>query len=158
MSSSALNWFLAIIGTVASVAGVVFSWMAWVQAKKAKDAAREASDAVRRRETAYELSRLARDAKDFLESIQQRRKEIAIHASNNLAHALSTIRLWKISLPADADKLKLCVKDIEGIAIQLRVEGIPEELSGFEGLLVRCHDIHRVVCEMASMLEHLSEE
>ncbi len=132
--------------------------MAWIQAAKAKEADRDAASGVRRRETAYEVSRLARDAKDFLESVQLRWKEIAIHSSNNLSHAISTIRSWKISQNADSDKLKLCVKDIEGVAIQLRVDGIPDEGPGFEDLLVRCHDIHRVICDMASKFEHLSEE
>ena len=158
MTASAWNWVLAIVGTVTSIAGVVFSWMAWVQAAKAKDAARDAVKAMRRRETAYEVSRLARDAKDFLESVQQRRMEIAIVASNNLAHALSTVRSWKIAQRADADKLKLCVRDVEGVAIQITVEGIPEDGDRFEDLLFRCHGIHRVVCDMASKLEHLSEE
>jgi hypothetical protein len=58
---------------------------------------------------------------------------------------------------ADADKLKVCVKEIEGVAIQLTVEGIPEQGPGFEDLLVHCHGIHRVVCDMASKMEHLSE-
>ena len=39
MSSIAWSWALAITGTLASLAGVVFSWMAWVQAGRAKDAA-----------------------------------------------------------------------------------------------------------------------
>lgn len=158
MTANDWNSVWTIAGTAASILGVVFSLMAWIQAAKAKDAARDAARAIRKRETAYEVSRLARDAKDFLESVQQRRREIAIFASNNLVHALSTIRSWKIAQRADADKLKVCVNDIEGVAIQLTVEGIPDEGPRFEGLLVHCHDIHRVVCDMASKLEHLSEE
>lgn len=157
MSANDWNSLWTVVGTGASIVGVVFSLMAWIQAAKAKDAARDAVSAVRRRETAYEVSRLARDAKDFLESVQQGRKEIAILASNNLAHALSTIRSWKIAHHADSDKLKACVRDIEGVAIRLTVEGIPAEGPGFEGLLVHCHDIHRVVCDLASKLERLSE-
>jgi hypothetical protein len=152
------NSLWTIAGTATSFLGVVFSLIALIQAAKAKDAARDAASAVRKRETAYEVSRLARDAKDFLESVQQKRREVAIVASNNLAHALSTVRSWKITQRADSDKLKLCVKDIEGVAIQITVEGIPDEEPGFKSLLVRCHDVHRVVCDMASKLEHLSEE
>jgi DNA-binding TFAR19-related protein (PDSD5 family) len=158
MTASAWNWILAIVGTLASIAGVVFSWKAWVQASGAKKAAEEARNAVRRREAAYEGSRLARDAKDFLESVQQNRGEVAIAASNNLAHALSMIRSWRIEHPADSDKLKTCVRDIEGIAIKLTVEGIPTDGPRLEVLLGTCHEIHRYVCDMASKLEHLSEE
>jgi hypothetical protein len=92
MTANEWNSLWTIVGTLGSIVGVVFSLMAWVQAAKAKNAARDAVEAVRRRETAYEVSRLARDAKDFLESVQQNRGEVAIAASNNLAHALSTIR------------------------------------------------------------------
>jgi hypothetical protein len=158
MTASDWNWLLAIVGTVASIAGVVFSLMAWIQAKGAKLAAKEASVMIRNRSAAYEVSRLARDAKDFLESVQQRRGEIAVFASNNLVHALSSIRSWKITQREDADRLTVCVKDIEGVAIQLTVEGMPDEGPRFEDLLVGCHDIHRVVCDLASKLEHLSEE
>ena len=42
MTASAWNWILAIVGTLASIAGVVFSWKAWVQASGAKKAAEEA--------------------------------------------------------------------------------------------------------------------
>jgi hypothetical protein len=158
MTASDWNWALAIVGTVASIAGVVFSWMAWIQAAKAKRAVEDAARMMRKREVAYEVSRLARDAMDFLGSVQQRRGEIAVFASNNLAHALSTVRSWKIAQGADADKLKVCISDIEGVAIQLTVDGIPDDGPQFEDLLVHCHGIHRVVCDMASRLEHLSEE
>jgi hypothetical protein len=43
--------------------------MAWVQAAKAKDAAKEATEAVRKRNTAQEFMRLAWDAKEFLSAV-----------------------------------------------------------------------------------------
>jgi hypothetical protein len=47
MTPGTWNWLLTVAGTMASIAGVVFSWMAWIQAKGAKQAAEEASEAVR---------------------------------------------------------------------------------------------------------------
>jgi len=91
MTGSDWNWLLAIAGTVASIAGVVFSWMAWVQATKAKDAAREAAAAVRKRNAAQEFLRLAGDAKEFLSAVQQGRTENAISTANGLLHGLSMI-------------------------------------------------------------------
>src|ERR1035441_109401 len=78
MTPSDWNWLLAISGTVASVAGVVFSSMAWVQAKGAKKAAEEAARTVRIRETADEFLRLAADAKDLMAAVQAREKDKAI--------------------------------------------------------------------------------
>ena len=92
MSAGAWNWVLAIVGTVASIAGVVFSWMAWLQAKGAKQAAEEATRTVRIRETADEFQRLAADAKDLLAAVQAREKERAIESANNLGHLLMTAR------------------------------------------------------------------
>lgn len=157
MSAAAWGWFLAIVGTAASIAGVVFSWLAWVQAGKAKDAAKEAAEGVRIRETAYEISRLARDAKDVLASVQQGKDQIAIFASNNLLHSLAVIRTWKILDIPNADILNSCVRDIEVVATRLAIEGIPSDGPGLETLILACHEIHRRVCDIAGKLEHLSE-
>jgi len=82
MTASAWNWILAIVGSVASIAGVVFSWMAWVQASGAKKAAEEEADAVRTRETANEFLRLAADANGLVASVQARDRERAIGATD----------------------------------------------------------------------------
>jgi type VI protein secretion system component VasK len=75
MTASAWNWLLAISGTVASLAGVVFSCLAWVQAKGAKQAAEEAVRTVRVRDTADEFLQLSADAKALLEAVQAKEKD-----------------------------------------------------------------------------------
>jgi hypothetical protein len=157
MSSTAWSWLLAIVGSVASIAGLVFSLMAWVQAAKAKDAAREAVEAVQRRSTAQEFLRLAGDAKELLSTVQQNRTENAISAANALIHALSLVRSRGIAGFPDADTLKVCVREITAVAIRLTVEGIPPDQSKLEELIVLCHGIHRTVCDLAGRMEHLSE-
>jgi hypothetical protein len=152
MTASAWNWLLAISGTVASVAGVVFSCLAWVQAAKAKDAAREAVAAVRKRNTAQEFLRLAGDAKEFLSAVQQSRTENAISAANNLVHALSIIRTRSVTRTSDVNMLKTC----EGEIIRVIV-GLNADESSFSDVLDRCHGIHRTVCELAGRMERLSE-
>lgn len=157
MTVSAWNWALAIVGTLASLAGVVFSLLAWVQAAKAKDAAREATVAVKRRNLAQEILKLAGDAKEFLSAVQQGRAGNAISAANGLLHALSIIRTRGVADSSDADKLKVCVDEITSVAIRLNVDGIPVDPLRLEEMLEFCHEIHRTVCDLAGRMEQLSE-
>ena len=157
MSAAVWGWLLAIVGTVASVAGVVFSWLAWVQAAKAKDAAREATEAVRKRSTAQDALRLAGDAKEFLSAVQQSRAEGAISFANGLIQGLTILRSRGIADSSDADTLKSCVNEILTAAIRLTVEGISPDPSKREELIVVSHNIHRAVCELAGRMEHRSE-
>lgn len=157
MTPTDWSWLLAIIGTLVSIAGLVFSWMAWVQAVKAKDAAQRATDAIRKRNTAQDVLRLAGDAKEFLAAVQQDRAGNAISAANGLLHALSILRSQGIADSADVDTLKTCLGQIASVAIRLNVEGAPADPSKREDLLVLCHGIHRTVCDLAGRFEHLSE-
>jgi hypothetical protein len=157
MTATVWNWILAIVGTVASIAGVVFSSMAWVQARKAKDAAREATDAVRKRNTSQEVLRLAGDAKEFLAAVQQSRAENAISTANNLVHALSIIRTRSITRTSDVSMLKECEGEIIRVLVGLNVDGVPTDQSNFSDLLDRCHAIHRTICALAGRMERVSE-
>lgn len=152
------SWWLTIVGTVASIAGVVFSWMAWWQAKGAKTAAEEAAMNVRRRDRAYEVSQLARDAKDFVESIHSKREEVSVHVANRLMGALSAFRTRATESTAESRKISNCVKLLEGAAIRLKVDGIPAGGPSLESLLSTCHDIHQTACEIAGLLERRSED
>ncbi|HEV2132743.1 MAG TPA: hypothetical protein VGR47_00635 [Terracidiphilus sp.] len=157
MGSTTWGWLLTIIGTVASIAGVVFSWMAWVQAAKAKDAAREAADAVQKRNTAQEFMKLAGDAKEFLSAIQQNRAENAISAANNLVHSLSIVRTRSITASSEVDVLKACESEIIRVIVGLNADGFPTNQNNYSDLLDRCHAIHRTICELAGRMERLSE-
>jgi hypothetical protein len=157
MSAAALGWFLAIVGTVASVAGVVFSWLAWVQAAKAKVAAREAANAVRRRNLADEVLKLAGDAKEFLSAVQHGQRDSAISAANGLLHSLSIVRSRGVADSLDMDTLKMCLGQIVSVAICLTVDGVPVDPTKREDLLGLCHEIHRLVCDLAGRFERLSE-
>lgn len=157
MTPTDWSWLLAIVGTVASMVGVVFSWMAWVQAAKAKDAAREAVQSVKRRNASQDLLRLAGEAKEFLAAIQQRRAENAISSANGLAHALAMIRTRSGTDVAFTSVLKNCENEIMQVIVGLNVKDIPLDQSSFSELLERCHTIHRTVCELAGRMERLSE-
>jgi hypothetical protein len=98
MSSTAWSWFLAIVGTLASIAGVVFSWMAWVQAGKAKDAAREAADAVRIRNLSHDFSRWSTNAQELLQAVRELRFENAQRAATDLLGVLAHNKGWQSGL------------------------------------------------------------
>jgi hypothetical protein len=95
MTVSDWNWALAIVGTVASIAGVIFSWMAWVQAAKAKDAAREAVAAGRIRNLSRSFSRWAVDSRDLLTAVRDLQFDNAQRAATDLLGDLSHNKGWQ---------------------------------------------------------------
>ncbi len=98
MSSTGWTWLLTIMGTVASLAGVVFSWLAWVQAGKAKEAAREAANAVRARNLSHEFSRWSVDARELLRAVRELRFDNAQRAATDLLGVLAHNRGWQVGL------------------------------------------------------------
>jgi phosphoribosyl-ATP pyrophosphohydrolase len=116
MTASIWNWVLAIVGTVASTAGFVFSWMAWVQAKGAKKAANEAARSVKSKDAAYEFAKLAEDAKELLAAVQYQRADRAIEAVNDLVHLLSVAIARRVDfLPVDVE-LKVAIKQLSAVS------------------------------------------
>ncbi|MGB6719979.1 MAG: hypothetical protein WBE72_04230 [Terracidiphilus sp.] len=98
MTSTNWSWLLAIVGTLASIAGVVFSWLAWVQATKAKEAAREAADSVRTRNLSHDFSRWAVNARDLLQAVRELRFESAQRAATDLFGVLAHNKGWQAGL------------------------------------------------------------
>ena len=158
MSAGAWNWVLAIVGTVASIAGVVFSWMAWLQAKGAKQAAEEATRTVRIRETADEFQRLAADAKDLLAAVRAREKERAIESANNLGHLLMTARYHRASYLPEGFSRELCVKNLRKVSTWLVSEGFPQEPQEMAKLLKTFHQIHESLCGISGSVQRRTEE
>jgi hypothetical protein len=146
MTAGAWNWFLAIVGVIASVAGVVFSILAWRQAKGAKQAAEEAARSVRMRETADEYLRLAADAKGLLASVQARERDRAIESANNLAHLLMIAGTHRASYLPEGFSQELCVENLHKLSTLLASEGFPDNAQKMAKLLQRCHQIHESLC------------
>ena len=152
------NWALAIIGTLASIAGVVFSWLAWRQAKGAKRAAEDATNAVKSKDTAHEFNKLATDAKDLLAAVQERQKDRAIAAADDLTHLLVIAVERRASyLPKDF-QAGLCIKNLQSISKSLGTEGFVDAPDKRRKLLDRCHQIHRSLCGIAGTVERHTEE
>jgi hypothetical protein len=102
MSSTALGWLLATVGTIASVGGLVFSWMAWIQAAKAKDAAREAANAVRTRNLSHDFSQWSVIARELLGAVRELHLENAQRAATELLGVLAHNKGWQAGLKREA--------------------------------------------------------
>lgn len=157
MTGSDWNWLLTIAGTVASVGGVVFSSMAWVQAKGAKKAAEEAVRTVRTRETEYEFSRLAVDARELLAAVQGKQKEKAIEAANHLTHSLIVAGGHRAAYLPEGFSTELCVENLRKISTFLASEGFSEAPQKMVRLLNRCHQIHESLCGISGSEQSRTE-
>jgi hypothetical protein len=157
MTASDWNWLLTVAGTVASVAGVVFSLLAWVQAKGAKKAAEEATKTVRARETEYEFSRLALDARELLAAVQGRQTDKAIEAANHLSHLLMIAGGHRAAYLPMGFSTELCVENLRKVSTLLASEGFPEVPQKMVKLLARCHQIHELLCGISGSVQRRTE-
>lgn len=94
---TASDW-ISIVGTVVSVFGLIFSWCAWLQAKGAKSAAREAAALVRTRNLAHRFSDWAALAKDLQEAVRGLNLFEGRRLANDLLGGLSYIKGWRQNL------------------------------------------------------------
>jgi thioesterase domain-containing protein len=157
MTASDWNWLLTISGTVASVVGVIFSCLAWVQAKGAKQAAEEAARSVKSKDTAHEFAKLAADAKDLLAAVQDQRADRAIEAVNDLVHQLSVALARRDEfLPVDSE-LKDAIKQLSDVSGYLASRGFPSNHAEILKLMRKCQQIHQIVCGVQGCLEKAIE-
>jgi hypothetical protein len=158
MTASAWNWLLAISGTLASIAGVVFSWMAWVQAKGAKKAAEEARDVVKTRDTAHEFSDLASDSKELLAAVREGQSQKAAKTATDLVHDLSILKGRRSNyLPRKSvGKINTIIDVLNLVCDALEQVGLPDDQRMIA--VQRCREIHQRVCEIAGTIEQRAEE
>jgi len=153
MTASGWNWALAIVGTLASLAGFVFSWLAWKQAKLAKIAAEEATKAANTRNTAHEFSKLAADAKELLSAVQEERSERAISAANNLVHELQIASSRRKQYLPPKPGLESALRNLRYISRSLSTRGLPADRLDLGDLIDLCLDIHQSVCKIAGVVD-----
>lgn len=158
MSSTAWSWLLAIVGTVASIAGVVFSWMAWVQAGKAKIAAREAAVGVRVRNLSHSFSQWSADARELLQAVRDLRFENAQRSATDLLGDLAHNKGWQAGLRNEASAASL--KDVTRLIIL--VNEFLAERAVFEGnqteIVRHCEAIFRKLKEASGKLDATMEK
>ena len=158
MGSTTWGWLLAIVGTLASVAGVVFSCMAWMQASKARDAAMDAADAVRVRNLSQDFSRWSNDARELLWAVRELRFENAQRAATDLLGALAHNKGWQSGLRRESS-----VREVEEIVRLLTlVNTYMTEGSVFVAkqarLVVHCQAIYLKLNELSGNLDAESEQ
>ena len=151
MTSTAWSWSLAIVGTVASIAGVVFSWMAWVQAGKAKDAAREASNAVRTRNLAHSLAGWAVIAKELLAAVRNLQFEDARRSATELLGVLSHTKGSRTGLRGSTGDIEEVVRILDFVNNYLSDELVFAEMR--ERLVQDCQVIFRKLNEIAGAVD-----
>jgi hypothetical protein len=157
MAPSDWNSLWTIVGTFASIVGVIFSWRAWVQAKGAKQAAEEASDTVKARDTAHEFITLATDAKELLTAVQEQRADRAIEAANDLVHRLSVALSRRTKFLPNEQELKSTIKQLQNVSSYLSSKGFPQGPDEVTKLTRRCQQIHQVMCGIQGSLERTLE-
>lgn len=156
MTASAWNWRLTIVGAVASAAGVVFSWMAWVQAAKAKGAAREAVAAIRIHDLSHSFSRWAVDARDLLKAVRELHFENAQRAATDLLGALSHIKGKLAALRQNTAHVEDILRLLDFVNNYLSDETIFADKRDY--LLQDCQAIYKRMDEAAGAIEVKVEE
>lgn len=151
MTSNDWSWLLAIIGTLASIAGVVFSWMAWVQAGEAKDAAREAAEAVRTRNLAHNFAGWAVDARELLTAVRSLHFENARRSATELLGDLSHTKGLGKGLRQNTRDIDEIVRILDVVNNYLSDELVFVETR--ERLVQDCQTIYRKLHEMAGAVE-----
>ncbi len=156
MSAAAWGWLLAIVGTLASVAGVVFSWLAWIEAGKAKVAAREAANAVRIRNLAHDFTGWAVDARDLLKAVRESEFGSAQGAAIRLLGALSHSKGWLTGLIPEASAVEEVVRLLNLVNTYLADRSVFEDKQA--GLAEDCQSIYRRLNELAGALHAKAEK
>lgn len=91
-----------LVGTLASVGGLIFSALAWSRARSAQKAAEEARKAVRQGNAAEDLQRLATKARELLHFIENDQFSAARIRSGDLILDIATARhRWKVFFLSD---------------------------------------------------------
>ena len=149
---------MAIVGTVASVSGVVFSCLAWVQAKGAKRAAEEARDVVRTKDTAHEFAALAADAKELLAAVREGQNQKAAKAATDLVHNLLILRGGRSNYlpPESTEEIDTIVRVLNLVRSALEIVELQD--SQRISTIKNCQKIHQKVCEIAGSVEYKAEE
>lgn len=155
MTAAAWGWLLAIVGTVASVAGVVFSWLAWKEAAKAKRAAIEAADAVRARNLAHSFSRWAVDARDLLRAVRESHFDNAQRAAIDLLGALSHNKGWQAGLQRQDAAVEEIVRMLSLVNVYLTDKAVFSDK--LADLAEYCQTIYRKLSELAGSIDAQAE-
>lgn len=132
---------------VASIAGLVVTVFAWLRARGAENAARQAADAVRQANAAEDFERLHARAKDLAASVQRGQIDVACMCARDLVSGVGQAKERWIVRAESRKRLDRAAKKLAAVSVALSGRGTtltPEEL----GQLVRfVNDVQAALSE-----------
>jgi hypothetical protein len=155
------NDVLATAGSLASLVGLVISYLAWQRAKGAEEAANRARDAVRSGNAVEELQRLATKSKEMLIHVQaQQYTEARSKGADVLVEVSQAITRWNIYLSAEEkenlEKARGKVRTVSRALSEIHHD-IGAEVHG--KLVDSCHDIATRLAESTgSIISRMAEK
>ena len=147
-----MQWYewLGVVGSVASLFGVVFSFLAWRKAQKAAEAAEQAREAVQRQAFAESSNVALRDA-TVLRELTRTQNWSMLQAQ---AEKLLDWCIWTLNrhpdLPAD---IRRGLSDARG-ALRLVIQDVNDVISGVTSTE---NAANRIMRNINSICEHLNE-
>jgi hypothetical protein len=150
------NW----IAGIASIAGLAISIWTLIVATGAKKAAGEAREAVRKGNAAEEFKDLSRVADEFLNHIESDQVPAAVLRARDLMSAISLAsRRWGRFLSADSrNKFEDAYGQISVISRSLSTNGPPATPQQKDKLLKICHGVVRTMSnETGTLFSELEE-
>jgi hypothetical protein len=151
MPSWLVHWqgILDTAAAVASILGLLFSFLAWRKAASAETAAREAREAIRRSNAGEDLRALGEKAQELLSCAQNEQIEAALLRSRDLLAGIAQARhRWQAFFMEDSLKqIAKAAKEIGRVsrAFSAGPEAITPQVR--EKLLKSCHEVTELLAE-----------
>ena len=151
MPSSLVNWrgILDAAAGLASIAGLLFSFLAWRKAASAETAARQAREAVRRSNAGEDLRMLGDRAQELLTCAQNGQIEAALLRSRDLLAGIAQARhRWRAFFIEDSpQQIDKAAKEVGRISRALSAGGDAITPAAREKLLKSCHGVTELLAE-----------
>jgi hypothetical protein len=148
-----------ITGLPVGIVGLLITIKTFYEAKKAKDAALQASEIVWRKDAASDFNEISQRAQDLLRHVQGRQSDLATLRATDLVHSFEiAFGRWRDRLPSESvSRLNMIKSQVTSISHSLTVESIPQDPALFGALSGRCHTILRVLSEEAGRVHSNAE-
>jgi len=148
-----------IIGCMASLVGLVVSFLAWRSATSAKVAAMEARDAVYRENLKKELNEMTVLATQMLSAIRRRDSEtVGLSAITLLANTEYAISRWGSYLEqGQRDRLAEVPELIASIDRTVLLQNIPAEVAPLKRMVDQCQNAMRTMNSVLGSI-HIESE
>ena len=145
---------------LASLAGLVFSVMAWWNAKSAAEAARDARQEVRKGNAGEELRDLNERAKELLRAAQRDQlAEALVTAATLLGPLVQAGHRWKKFFGDEGtNRIKQASKKVEKVSVALSAGPPALTPADREKVIEFCHDVVTILAEESGKMLVLLEQ